>query len=84
MTTTRLDVAIVQMMLVGSVGVLFYYMLDSLGNKQMAGLMRVAAIMVLVAVFVPALWGFLLEAQAKINGLVERLEQLGDKIIFWR
>ena len=82
--TTRLDVAIVQMLLVGSVGVLFYYMLDSLGNRQMAGLMRVAVIMALVAVFVPALWGFILEAQAKVNGFMERLEQLGDKILFWR
>lgn len=81
---TRLDVALVQLMLVATVGVLFYYMLLSLGSKQMAGLMRVAVIMVAIAVFVPALWGFLIETKAKMDLFWLRLEGLGDKVIFWR
>lgn len=81
---TRLDVAIVQLMFVACMGVLFYYMLLGLGLKQMAGLMKVTVIMVAIAVFVPALWGLLIDTKLKIDLFWLRLENLGDKLIFWR
>ena len=81
---TRLDVALVQLMFVACIGVLFYYMLLGLGLKQMAGLMKVTVIMVAVAVFVPALWGFLIDTKLKIDLFWLRFENLGDKLMFWR
>lgn len=83
-TMARLDVAIVQSMMIVAVGVLCYYILLGLGTKQMAGLMRVLTIMVVIAVLAPAVWAFLVDVKMGIEAFVDRLEAIGDKIIFWR
>lgn len=79
-----LDVAIVQGMLVTCVGLLFYYMLQGLGAKQMAGLMRVVTVMVIIAVVVPAVWEFLVSVKVGIEAFVDRVDAIADKVTFWR
>lgn len=80
----RLDVAIVQILLVGSIGILFYYLLQGLGQKQMAGLMRVVTVMVLIAIAVPAVWSFLLGVQEGIQAGVDKVDGWVDALTFWR
>ena len=80
----RLDVAIVQSMLIASVGILFYYLLHGLGLKQLAGLMRVVIIMAIIAVLAPAVWAFLISVKEGIEAGVEWVELTVDKITFWR
>ncbi len=81
---TRLDVAIVQGMLIVSVGLMFYYLLEGMGLKQMAGLMRVAVVMTLIAVVVPAVWGLLVSAKEGLEAGMLWVENIVDKVTFWR
>lgn len=81
---TRLDVAIMQGMLIVTVGVMFYYIFLALGAKQMAGLMRVAVIMAVIGVVVPAVWAFLLGIKEGIAGFVETVDGWVEAITFWR
>lgn len=83
-TATSLDVALVQLMLVAMVGLMFYYMLQGIGQKSLCGLMKVALVLVVIAILAPALWNFMLEVQVKIEAFTQRWENIADKIIFWR
>jgi hypothetical protein len=76
--------AIVQTMLLGAVGALFYYLLLGIGNKSMAGLMRAAAVMAVIAVVAPAVWGFIVDVKASIDGFWERVDSIVNKVTFWR
>jgi hypothetical protein len=80
----EVDVAFVRALLILSVGFIIYHMLAGMGQKHFAGLFRIAVIMAAVAVFVPPFIGYLLLMGEKFMAIIDRLEAVGNKVMFWR
>ena len=83
MEPTRFDVVIVQLVLVGAVGWLMYYLSSALGNKQLAGMIKAVTIMVCVTIGGGAVWEFVSGIATKVNAIAEATNNLTDKLFFF-
>ncbi len=77
---TRLDVAIVQALLVLLVGYLFYTALLAMGQREMARLMKLAMVLVLALVIVVPVRDAIYRAGAWISGTVDRITAVTDTV----
>ncbi len=81
--STKLDVVIVQLVLVGAVGWLMYYLAGALGHKQLAGMVKATAIMVMITIGGGALWEFVSSVATKVSAIAEAINNVTDKIFFF-
>jgi hypothetical protein len=73
------DVALVQCLMTGSVGALFYYFAGALGSKQLARMIRFVTILLIVNLAAGVTWEGIVAVRDKVNGIADAINNFADK-----
>ncbi len=76
---SKFDVALVQCLMTGTVGAMFYYFCGALGSKQLARMIRFVTILVIINTAAGVTWEGIAAIRDKVNGIADAINNLGDK-----
>ncbi len=77
--TTRLDVALVQMLMIVAIGGMFYVLLAACGLKHLANIMKLVTALTGVSAVVGAVWDMISRAAEWLQGVADKL----DRVLFF-
>ena len=76
---SKFDVALIQCLMTGTVGALFYYFAGALGSKQLAKMIRFVTILVIINTAAGVTWEGIAAIRDKVNGIADAINNFGDK-----
>ena len=79
---SKFDVALIQCLMTGTVGALFYYFAGALGSKQLAKMIRFVTILVIINTAAGVTWEGIAAIRDKVNGIADAINNFGDKFSF--
>ena len=76
---SKFDYALVQSLMVGTVGALFYYFAAALGSKQLAKMIRFVTILIIINTAAGVTWEGITAIRDKVSGIADAINNFGDK-----
>ena len=79
---SKFDYALIQSLLVGSVGALSYYFAGALGAKQLSKMIRFVTILIIINLAAGVTWEGITAIRDKVNGIADAISGFADKFSF--
>ena len=79
---SKFDIVLVQCLMTGSVGALFYFFSAALGSKQLAKMIRFVTILLIIGMAAEVTWDGITAVKSRVDNIADAINNLADKFSF--